>query len=90
MTTPKITYILGAGRSGSTVLERLLSSAPDVVGVGEVATLWRQPLSDLTCSCGAPAPECAFWTDVRAKVGFQTVHFVILQRLSNPSSVTAP
>ena len=70
MTTPKITYILGAGRSGSTVLERLLFSAPDVVGVGEVATLWRQPLSDLTCSCGAPAPECAFWTDVRAKVGF--------------------
>lgn len=67
MTAPKVTYILGAGRSGSTVLERLLASAPGVVGVGEVATLWRRPLADLTCSCGAPAPDCAFWTEVRAK-----------------------
>lgn len=67
MNGPKITYILGAGRSGSTVLERLLASAPGVVAVGEVATLWRRPLAQLTCSCGAPAPDCAFWADVRAK-----------------------
>lgn len=67
MTAPQVTYILGAGRSGSTVLERLLASAPGVVGVGEVATLWRRPLAELTCSCGAPAPECGFWTEVRAK-----------------------
>jgi len=67
MTAPEVTYILGAGRSGSTVLERLLASAPGVVGVGEVATLWRRPLADLTCSCGAPAPDCAFWTEVRAR-----------------------
>ena len=69
MTTPKVTYILGAGRSGSTVLERLLASAPGVVGIGEVATLWRRPLSKLVCSCGAPAPECEFWSEVRAKAG---------------------
>ena len=67
MTTPKVTYILGAGRSGSTVLERLLSSAPGVVGIGEVATLWRRPLRTLTCSCGAPALDCPFWIDVRLK-----------------------
>ena len=69
MTAPKVTYILGAGRSGSTVLERLLSSAPGVVGTGEIATLWRRTLSALTCSCGAPAPDCPFWVDVRAKAG---------------------
>lgn len=67
MKSPKVTYILGAGRSGSTVLERLLASAPGVVGVGEVATLWRRPLAELTCSCGAPAPECGFWSEVRIK-----------------------
>lgn len=69
MTAPEVTYILGAGRSGSTVLERLLASAPGVVGVGEIATLWRRPLADLTCSCGAPAPECGFWSEVRARTG---------------------
>ena len=65
MKGPRVTYILGAGRSGSTVLERLLASAPDAVAVGEIATLWREPLAKLTCSCGAPALECGFWGDVR-------------------------
>ena len=69
MTPPKVTYILGAGRSGSTVLERLLASAPGVVAVGEVATLWRRPVAALTCSCGAPAPDCGFWADIRARAG---------------------
>jgi len=69
MTGPAITYVLGSGRSGSTVLERLLASAPRVTAVGEIATLWRRPLKKLTCSCGAPAPDCAFWADMRAKVG---------------------
>lgn len=69
MTKQKVTYILSAGRSGSTVLERLLASAPNVVAVGEVATLWRRPLAQLTCSCGAPAPECGFWSEVRTKAG---------------------
>ncbi len=39
MSRPKVTYIMGASRSGSTVLERLLASAPGSVAVGEVATL---------------------------------------------------
>lgn len=85
MTSPKITYILGAGRSGSTVLERLLASAPGVVGVGEVATLWRRPFADLTCSCGAPAPECEFWSDVRAKAGLSDA---ILQDLAEMEETT--
>lgn len=81
MTAPKVTYILGAGRSGSTVLERLLASAPGVVGVGEVATLWRRPLTDLTCSCGAPAPECEFWSEVRAKAELSDIVLRGLARL---------
>ncbi len=85
MTAPEITYILGAGRSGSTVLERLLASAPGVVGVGEVATLWRRPLAELTCSCGAPAPECGFWSDVRAKTGLTDA---VLQDLAEMEETT--
>ena len=69
MSRPKVNYIMGAGRSGSTVLERLLASASGSVAVGEVATLWRRPLDQLTCSCGAPAPECGFWRKARAHAG---------------------
>ena len=81
MTAPTVTYILGAGRSGSTVLERLLASAPGVVAVGEMATLWRRPLAQLTCSCGAPAPECWFWSEIRAKAGLTEAALTRLARL---------
>ncbi len=65
----RIVYIAGAGRSGSTLLERLLGSAPDAVALGEVHSLWRLPLAALRCSCGAPGPECAFWDNVRRIAG---------------------
>ena len=81
MTAPKVTYILGAGRSGSTVLERLLASAPGVVAVGEVATLWRRPLAGLTCSCGAPAPDCGFWSDVRTRARLTEAALADLARM---------
>ena len=35
-------FIMGLPRSGTTLLERMLSSAPDVVGLGEVALLNRR------------------------------------------------
>lgn len=66
---PEIIYILGVGRSGSTLLERMLASAPHATGVGEVHVLWRRPLRDLVCACGAPAPECGFWAEARARAG---------------------
>lgn len=58
-----IVYIVGSGRSGSTVVERVLSSSPDVFGVGEIHALWRLPLNSLLCSCGKRVPECSFWCD---------------------------
>lgn len=85
MTPAKVTYILGAGRSGSTVLERLLASAPGVVAVGEVATLWRRPLQNLTCSCGARAPDCGFWAEVRAKAGLSEA---VLRELAQLEATT--
>ena len=49
--TPRVVYILGAGRSGSTVLERLLASADRVAGAGELHILWRAPFARLRCAC---------------------------------------
>ena len=54
-------YIVGSGRSGSTVIERVLNSAPQVVGVGEIHALWRLPVQSLLCSCGSRVPDCDFW-----------------------------
>ncbi len=70
MTTPsrplKLIYIVGAGRSGSTVLDTVLGNHPDVVSVGELSNLHRSGwTNDEFCACGRPATTCEFWNAVR-------------------------
>jgi len=64
--TVRVIYIIGAGRSGSTLLDTVLASHPDVVGVGELVNLhsagWT---SNEVCACGKLGTECDFWTRVR-------------------------
>ncbi|WP_347059400.1 sulfotransferase [Blastococcus sp. HT6-30] len=64
---PRVLYLGGLGRSGSTVLERVLGELPGVCSVGEVVHLWqRGVLDDETCGCGEPFSRCPFWTEVGA------------------------
>nr|WP_221473473.1 sulfotransferase [Planomonospora venezuelensis] len=52
----------GLGRSGTTLLERLLGEVPGVAALGEVAHLWaRGVLADEACGCGEPFGACPFW-----------------------------
>src|SRR4051794_30272163 len=71
-----ILYILGSGRSGSTVLERSLVNAIDgAVGVGELRWLWDRGIGeDYLCSCTKPFHSCEFWQRVleRFRVGSST------------------
>ena len=60
----KLIYISGAGRSGSTLLERVLSSAPGVFGLGEFHCLWRMDIRELMCACGHRLRDCGFWSRV--------------------------
>ena len=61
-----VVYIMGYGRSGSTLLTVLLGDQPGVVGCGEVNKLWGQVWpNDEYCGCGQPASMCAFWSEVR-------------------------
>ncbi|MFD0772825.1 sulfotransferase [Streptomonospora algeriensis] len=53
------------GRSGSTLIERLLGELPGVCPLGEVAHMWRRALVDgEPCGCGAPFGQCGFWQAV--------------------------
>lgn len=69
MTEIPLIYILGVGRTGSTLVERMLASAPGAAAMGEAHALWRLPLAELTCSCGAPGPDCPVWSETRARAG---------------------
>lgn len=66
-----VIYIISDRRSGSTLLENMLSKSEEIVSVGELAMLRGHIFKDgpgffwnWTCSCGKPVLECAFWGKV--------------------------
>lgn len=63
-----VLYIAGSGRSGSTMLECLLGSHPDVATLGEVHHLWERGIvKDELCGCGQKFSQCSFWSEVGAR-----------------------
>lgn len=61
----RVLFLGGLGRSGTTLLERVLSQLPGVVALGEVVHLWERSLvNDEPCGCGKPFSECEFWREV--------------------------
>ena len=60
-----LVYIAGYGRSGSTVLERLISWNPSIRAAGELRRLAELSMDpEAGCSCGALLRECGFWGSV--------------------------
>ena len=59
-------YIMGAAHSGSTVLDIMLGSHPDIAGVGELGN-FTLSVRGSYCSCGEPSTKCHFWRDVQNK-----------------------
>jgi len=65
MTPVRVLFIGGVGRSGTTLLERVIAELPGVAGLGEVVHLWQRDLRDgERCGCGEPFLACPFWTAV--------------------------
>ena len=60
-----VVYLGGFGRSGSTLVERVLGAAPGWVNVGELVDLARSVApADELCGCGVPFSQCPLWTAV--------------------------
>jgi Sulfotransferase family len=61
----RVLYLGGLGRSGTTLVERLLGELPSVCALGEVVHLWqRDILDDERCGCGSRFSGCTFWQRV--------------------------
>ena len=59
----KILFISGWGRSGSTLLDRLLGQIEGFHSAGEIRYLWdRGLLDDRPCGCGQPVRRCEVWS----------------------------
>lgn len=69
--TLPLLYIGGWGRSGSTLLARMLGQLDGLVYIGEVRDLWlRGGIENRLCGCGDAFGSCAFWSAVgRAAFG---------------------
>jgi len=85
-------------RSGSTLLDNILSSAPNAISVGELRLLsdhinkgkfgrtWNWE-----CSCGKNINKCPFWSEVIAnldKMGYDRVTNTVLEKNSNKNNIT--
>jgi hypothetical protein len=63
--TLRVLFIGGYGRSGSTLLDRVLGETPGVQSLGEVRHLWREGLGEnRRCGCGMPFQDCPYWMAV--------------------------
>ncbi|WP_205471508.1 sulfotransferase [Nocardioides sp. SYSU D00038] len=75
-TNPRVLFLAGLGRSGTTLLERTLAEVDGVTALGEVMHLWERGLvRNELCACGEPFLACPFWTAVgeRAFGGWASV-----------------
>ncbi|MFI7598584.1 sulfotransferase family protein [Actinoplanes sp. NPDC049681] len=72
----RVVYLGGLGRSGTTLVERLLGELPSVCALGEIVHLWQRDIRDNErCGCGARFAACTFWRRVgeQAYGGWQNV-----------------
>jgi len=63
-TTPtKVLYIVGKGRSGSTLLDIALGSLDGYFACGELHFIWdKDVVAQRRCGCGLPILECEVWS----------------------------
>jgi hypothetical protein len=61
----KVVYVVGLGRSGSTILSNSLGQIPGFFSGGELNFIWRHNvIENRLCGCGRPFRECPVWTRV--------------------------
>lgn len=62
---PDVLFIAGWGRSGSTLLDRIVGQVPGFVSLGELRDIWqRGVVEDRLCGCGRAFSACPFWQEV--------------------------
>jgi hypothetical protein len=64
-----VLFIACAGRSGSTLLDRIIGMHDGFCSAGELRYIWERSFGEnQLCGCGAPFGDCAFWGEVSRRV----------------------
>lgn len=65
----KVLSIVGPGRSGTTILGRMLGEVEGIVTAGELRWLWKRGvLEQRLCGCSRPQADCPVWSRVVTQV----------------------
>jgi hypothetical protein len=65
---PTVLFIGGYGRSGSTLLDRVLGSTDGLFSAGEIRHVFLEGyVENRLCGCNEPFRECPFWREVTAR-----------------------
>ena len=59
-----VIYVMGYGRSGSTILDVLLNHHTKIVSVGALINIYQWLLRNEECACSRPIRKCNFWRAV--------------------------
>ncbi|MPZ68997.1 MAG: hypothetical protein GEU71_05655 [Actinobacteria bacterium] len=65
----KVLYVLGRGRSGSTIFANVIGEHEGFFSAGEIRYLW-DPVArnDAACACGLPMSSCPVWSKVLVRL----------------------
>jgi hypothetical protein len=64
MDKPKVIYIMGCGRSGTTILDIILGNHSGFLSVGELNNFRQAWFGKKFCSCGSLVTDCEIWKKI--------------------------
>ena len=68
-----VVHIVGTGRNGSTLLERVLNEIPDFFAIGEFGWTNLEKMENFTCRCGKKFQVCSTWSVILKEDDFQKI-----------------
>ena len=88
---PQILYVMGTGRSGTTIMDILLSDNPRFLGAGEITHVFQDGIIDQKlCSCGQTMADCMVWGRVFTEMGTETPADMVKLMRSMEAHITFP
>lgn len=82
---PRIVYIAGYGRSGSTLLDIIFGANPLIFSMGEVSYLFSEIQKNRSCSCREKVIDCPIWKEV---LGWESEQLTINELALKQNSIT--
>jgi len=71
-----VILLIGAGHSGSTLMDLIMGSHSQIFGVGELSYFSRLYRADSPCGCGPFLDQCTFWREVFEGIDFSRLPLV--------------